>query len=144
MSKPFDTSELITRINGLINSRKMIRSKIEAELSLPTTVQPARSSFTEKLRYEIVQNLTKPEFSIDVLAQALAMSRRTLARKCQDECQQTVGQFITEVRMQTALKLLKEQQLSISEIAYGTGFESLSYFSRTFKKLYGKSPSALV
>jgi AraC-like DNA-binding protein len=46
--------------------------------------------------------------------------------------------------MQTALKLLKEQQLSISEIAYGTGFESLSYFSRTFKKLYGKSPSALV
>jgi signal transduction histidine kinase/DNA-binding response OmpR family regulator/ligand-binding sensor domain-containing protein len=144
MSKPFDTSELITRISGLINSRKMIRSKIEAELSLPTTVQPARSSFTEKLRYEIVQNLTKPEFSIDVLAQALAMSRRTLARKCQDECQQTVGQFITEVRMQTALKLLKEQQLSISEIAYGTGFESLSYFSRTFKKLYGKSPSALV
>jgi signal transduction histidine kinase/DNA-binding response OmpR family regulator/ligand-binding sensor domain-containing protein len=143
MSKPFDTSELIARISGLINSRKMIRTKIEAELSTSNIVIHKTSSFTEKLRHEIAQNLTNPEFSIDTLAQALALSRRSLGRKCQEECKQTVGQFITEVRMEAALKLVKEQKLSISEIAYGTGFESLSYFSRTFKKFYGESPSAL-
>lgn len=143
MSKPFDTSELIARISGLINSRKMIRSKIEAELSLSDMVILKSSSFTEKLRHEVLSNLADPDFSIDTLAQALALSRRSLGRKCQEECKQSVGQFITEVRMEAALKLVKEQKLSISEIAYGTGFESLSYFSRTFKKFYGESPSSL-
>jgi signal transduction histidine kinase/DNA-binding response OmpR family regulator/ligand-binding sensor domain-containing protein len=143
VSKPFDTSELVARISGLINSRKMIRSKIEAEFLLPELAIENGLTFTEKLEKEIVRNLTNPEFNIDVLAQALALSRRSLNRKCQEECQQTVGQFITKIRMQTALKLLKEKQLSISDVAYGTGFESLSYFSRTFKKFYGKAPSSI-
>jgi signal transduction histidine kinase/DNA-binding response OmpR family regulator len=147
MSKPFDTSELITRINGLIRNRKMIREEIKAELAASLTPEfitdKSERSFADKMRNEILQNLTNPGFNIDVLAEAMALSRRSLSRKCQQECQQSAGQFITEVRMQIALKLLNENRLNISEIAYGTGYESLSYFSRTFKKFYGKSPTII-
>jgi signal transduction histidine kinase/DNA-binding response OmpR family regulator len=147
MSKPFDTSELIARIDGLIRSRKMIREEIKAELAASLTAEliPDRSErdFEDKMRNEIMQNLTNPSFNIDVLAKTMALSRRSLSRKFQQECQQSAGQFITEVRMQIALKLLNENRLSISEIAYGTGYESLSYFSRTFKKFYGKSPTSI-
>jgi signal transduction histidine kinase/DNA-binding response OmpR family regulator/ligand-binding sensor domain-containing protein len=147
MSKPFDTSELIARIDGLIRNRKMIREEIQAELALSLTTKSitdkSEDSFADKMRNEIMQNLTNPDFNIDMLAQALALSRRSLSRKCQQECQQSAGQFITDVRMQTALKLLNKNRLNVSEIAYGTGYESLSYFSRTFKKFYGKSPTSI-
>jgi AraC-like DNA-binding protein len=147
MSKPFDTSELIARIDGLIRNRKMIRQEIQAELALSLTpeLKPDKyeSSFADKMRHEVIQNLTNPDFNIDVLAKALALSRRSLNRKCQEVCQQSAGQFITDVRMQIALKLLNDNKLNISEIAYGTGYESLSYFSRTFKKFYGKSPTSI-
>lgn len=147
MSKPFDTSELIARIDGLIRSRKMIRQEIKAELSASLTAElttdESERSFADKMRHEIMQNLTNPSFTIDIMAEKMALSRRSLSRKCQQECQQSVGQFMTDVRMQIALKLLNENKLNISEIAYGTGYESLAYFSRTFKKFYGKSPTSI-
>ncbi|MCB0561974.1 MAG: helix-turn-helix domain-containing protein [Phaeodactylibacter sp.] len=43
--------------------------------------------------------------------------------------------------MQKALKLIREGQLNVSEVSYQTGFSSLSHFSRSFKKVYGKNPS---
>lgn len=144
LSKPFDTSELIARVDARLRGRKLIREKLEAEFAsadLPTNDNP---NFIDKLRSTIIQHLTDPEFTVDQLAESLAMSRRSLSRKCQSECQQTIVQFMTEVRMQSALKLLNENKLSISEIAYGTGYESLSYFSRTFKKFYGKAPSTIM
>jgi signal transduction histidine kinase/DNA-binding response OmpR family regulator len=147
MSKPFDTSELIARIDGLIRNRKMIREEIQAELAVSltseSTTNKGEDSFADKMRSEVMRNLTNPDFNIDVLAQALALSRRSLSRKCQQECRQSAGQFITEIRMQIALKLLNENKLNISEVAYGTGYESLSCFSRTFKKFYGKSPTSI-
>jgi signal transduction histidine kinase/DNA-binding response OmpR family regulator/ligand-binding sensor domain-containing protein len=143
LTKPFDTSELIARIDGLIKSRKQIRQKLQSEFTLNHGQLTNPDGFINKLRNEVLAHVTDSEFSIDQLAASMAMSRRSLSRKCQEECQQTAGQFITEIRMQTALKLINENQLSLSEIAYGTGYESLSYFSRTFKKFYGKTPSAI-
>ena len=143
LTKPFDTSELIARVDGLIKSRKLIRQKLKNEFSINDSHLVHVDDFTHKMRKEVLAHLSDSDFSIDNLAQAMAMSRRSLSRKCQEECQQTPGQFITEIRMQAALKLINENKLSLSEIAYGTGYESLSYFSRTFKKFYGKSPSAI-
>jgi signal transduction histidine kinase/DNA-binding response OmpR family regulator len=147
MTKPFDTSELIARIDGLIRNRKMIREQLKTDFALSLNAHSIADknepSFAEKLRFEILQNLTNPEFNTDILAAAMALSRRSLSRKCQEDCQQSAGQFITQVRMQIALKLINENTLSISEIAYGTGYESLAYFSRTFKKFYGKAPTAI-
>ena len=143
LTKPFDTSELIARVDGLIKSRKLIRQKLKTEFSLTDSHLGHVDDFTHKMRKEVLAHISNSDFSIDHLAQGMAMSRRTLSRKCQEECQQTPGQFITEIRMQAALKLINDNKLSLSEIAYGTGYESLSYFSRTFKKFYGKAPSAI-
>ena len=143
LTKPFDTSELIARVDGLIKNRKLIRQKLQSEFTLSESQDTNSNSFVSKLRKVVLAHLTDADFSIDLLAQTMAMSRRSLSRKCQEECQQTPGQFITEIRMQAALKLINDNKLSLSEIAYGTGYESLSYFSRTFKKFYGKSPSTI-
>ena len=69
------------------------------------------------------------------------MSRDTLTRKCNRELGQSPLSYIKNVRMHHASILLQENKISVSEIAYSLGFESLAYFSRTFKKATGKSPT---
>lgn len=147
LTKPFDTSELIVRIAGLLESRKRLRLKIEAELSESNAAEKLidnhnnERSFKERLKTEILTQITQPDFSIDNIAKSLALSRRSLNRKCQQELQQSIGNYITEIRMQSAFQLLKEQNHNVSEVAYATGYESLAYFSRTFKGFFGRSPS---
>jgi signal transduction histidine kinase/DNA-binding response OmpR family regulator len=143
LTKPFDTSELIVRVAGLLNNRKKLRDKIEAERS-ETQIENSNSQyFSDKLRMQILLQITQADFSIDNIAKSLALSRRSLNRKCQQELKISVGHFITEVRMQNALSLLKKSEHKVSEVAYATGYESLAYFSRAFKKFYGKSPTGV-
>ncbi len=141
LSKPFDTSELITRVAGIINNRKKIRESVRQELSLQNNPLGKTCTFIEKLRNEILNQLSDPNLSVESLSETMAMSRFSLNRKCKQELNKTTRQLITETRMHQALSLLKLKQHSVSEIAYGTGFDSLAYFSRVFKKHYGKTPS---
>lgn len=144
LTKPFDTSELITRVNGLINSRKLIREIIKSEFSQQNAQLNKSGNFAEKLRSEILLQLSNPQLSSESLAKAMAMSRHSLNRKCKNEFNLTTGQLITDIRMQHALSLLKLKQYSISEIAYGTGYDSLNYFSRKFKQHFDKTPSEIL
>ena len=141
LTKPFDTSELIVRVKGLIDTRKMIRNEIKLELSKQLTNIKKTSSFIDKLHKEILDQLSDPKLNIDTLSASLAMSRSSLNRKCQKELDKSPKQYITETRMQHALILLKENKHSVSEIAYGVGYDSLAYFSNVFKKHYGHPPS---
>lgn len=143
LTKPFDTSELVMRVNGLIANRKLVRESIKSELTQQISHLDKTSSFIDKLRHEILNQLSEPTLSVESLSQSLSMSRHSLNRKCKSELDKTTGQVITETRMQHALSLLKLKKHSISEIAYGTGYDSLAYFSRTFKKHYGKTPSEI-
>ena len=53
----------------------------------------------------------------------------------------TINHYITQVRLEKAKELLLEDELSIADIAEACGFQSLSYFTKTYKKHYGHSPS---
>ncbi len=143
LTKPFDTSELVTRVNGLINNRKLIRKIIKVELSQQITQLDKTSQFIDKLRNEILSQLSDPMLNVESLSSSMAMSRHILNRKCKSELDKTAIQFITETRMQHALTLLKSNHHSVSEIAYGVGYNSLVYFSHKFKKYYGKTPSEI-
>jgi DNA-binding response OmpR family regulator/anti-sigma regulatory factor (Ser/Thr protein kinase) len=141
LSKPFDTSELVMRVNAQINSRKIIRESIVFEQQLDTIDTPHKTDFVEKIHAEVRNHLSDPEFSVETLAQLLFMSKATLSRKTKEELNMSPRLFIIEIRMQHASHLLQIRKLSISEIAYAVGYESLAYFSTSFKKHTGKSPS---
>ena len=143
LTKPFDTSELIVRVKGIIDNRKLIRKEIKLELSQQVTNVTNTSIFIDKLRQEILNQLSNPKLNVESLSSTLAMSRSSLNRKCQDEIGLSPMQLTTEIRMQHALVLIKNKKHTISDIAYGIGYESLAYFSRVFKKHYGESPSAI-
>jgi AraC-like DNA-binding protein len=77
-----------------------------------------------------------------VIAMGLNLSRRTLARRLAEEgCQ--LPHLYNEVCVEYAEDLLKHSQKSIAEIAYKAGFSNASNFTRTFKRITGKTPSSL-
>lgn len=54
------------------------------------------------------------------------------------------NEFIKNIRLKKAVQLLESENFNIAEVAYKVGFNDPSYFSRMFKKQYGKAPSEYV
>ena len=70
------------------------------------------------------------------------MSRTQLHRRIKDLTGMTAADFIRNLRLRQAARLLKtDKGLTVTEIAYATGFASQSHFSTLFKKQYGVTPT---
>jgi AraC-like DNA-binding protein len=80
--------------------------------------------------------------SVTDTASAVGMSERTLRRRFKDELGISWRDFITEVRMSEAMKLLGESNSSVTQAAYAVGFNSLGAFTVAFTNYTGKTPSA--
>ena len=83
------------------------------------------------------------EFSVDVFAREMGMSRTSLFTKWKNLTGQTPNEFIMRIRLRKAAKMLRETpHLSIAEISYKNGFSSPRYFCKCFKDRYQQQPSA--
>jgi AraC-like DNA-binding protein len=84
------------------------------------------------------------KFSLGNLNKPLGCSKSKLYRKTLSLTGRSPNTFIIDYRLNEALKLLGKNAGNVSEIAYETGFSSLSYFSKCFQKKYGCLPSSLL
>ncbi|MDH6306773.1 signal transduction histidine kinase/DNA-binding response OmpR family regulator/DNA-binding LacI/PurR family transcriptional regulator [Parabacteroides sp. PF5-5] len=147
IQKPFDTRFVKLKIIRLLEERKRLREQLLSKLQNsnllqtdPGKVENMDDLFLRKLLERIEEVYTDPEFNIEKLSDSLSMSRGHLHRKVKDLTGTTPVDFLRNYRLRKAAVLLKQQQLSISEIAYHTGFSSPAYFSKCFKTLYDKTP----
>ncbi|WP_206483044.1 AraC family transcriptional regulator [Thalassotalea sp. G2M2-11] len=81
--------------------------------------------------------------TIEELAELAHLSVSALERRFKKYLAKTPNQFINEVRLENARKLIVETPLAISQIAYQCGFSEPSYFSKQFQRLFGEVPSHL-
>ena len=89
----------------------------------------------------IKANISRP-IGLDQVSTEIGTSRATLARLFDSEFGHTVGKEILRQRMDLAKKLMTDDALSISEIAYRTGFCNPAYFTNTFRRETGLTPRA--
>jgi AraC-like DNA-binding protein len=68
------------------------------------------------------------------------ISRSSLHRKIKTETKQSSTEFIRDVRLKYAIRLMNDDVYNMDEIAVLTGFNSTSWFNRSFKQKYGKTP----
>jgi AraC-like DNA-binding protein len=68
------------------------------------------------------------------------MSKEAFCRFFKERTGKTLTEFLSQVRIHHACQLLQETDFSVSQIAYQSGFQNLSYFNRTFKKFRGETP----
>ncbi|MBQ4915030.1 helix-turn-helix domain-containing protein [Maribacter sp. MMG018] len=98
------------------------------------------SPFTEQAEALILAHLSDEHFGVSELAGAMHMSRSNLLRKCKKQTQLSASQFIRQVRLKQAMELLKDSDLTVSEVSYRVGFGSTSYFIKCFREHYGYPP----
>jgi PAS domain S-box-containing protein len=88
----------------------------------------------------IRQNFQRP-FTIEELAEVAYLSVSALERRFKKYLAKTPKQFINEVRLENARKLLVETNMPISQVGDATGFSDHSYFSKQFRLFFGELPS---
>ena len=96
--------------------------------------------FTRQLIEIIDKNIQNERFGVSELAYELNMSRSNLHRKIKSVTGDSVSQYLRKVRLNKAMELLKEQSLTVSEVAFEVGFGSVTYFSKCFKDHFGFPP----
>lgn len=96
--------------------------------------------FIDKLNGILETNLENEQFGVRELAQEMAMSRAQLHRKLHALTGKSTSKFIREFRLEKAMKLLKDNVATASEIAYRVGFRSPTYFNTSFHNYYGYPP----
>lgn len=97
--------------------------------------------FLQKINQIIENKLSDSTFSIVDLADELNLSTVQLRRKLKIQTNQTTVEYIRNYRIKKAAELLKNRSGNISDVAFQVGFESLSYFTKVFQEIHGKSPS---
>ncbi len=143
ISKPFDIELLISRIKNLLKDSYILKQKFQKDPSL-THKEITFSNPDEKLLSNIIETVQKhmgdPDFDVDQFAKEIGLSKSTLYRKMKSITGLPINEFVQILRLKRAAELLKDTEMTISEIAFKIGFNDPYYFSRAFKKNFNLSP----
>lgn len=100
----------------------------------------ADARFLERLRSLVQEQMIDSDFNVEVLATQMGVSRVQLYRKVKTLTGRTPVDIIRLSRLNRSKVLLQTSDLTVSEIAYQTGFSSPSYFTKCFKEEFGQLP----
>lgn len=120
--------------------KQSMREKTLHELTSTETVS-MDEQFLNKINQIVEKNISNPHFMIDDLSKEVGMSRSSLYRKIKSLTNYSTNEYIKNYRLHVASKYLRETDLSVSEIAYKTGFNNPAYFTNCFRKFFKTSPS---
>lgn len=144
ISKPFSIDVLLTRIRKLIEQQKGRKETFHKEIVVTPssiTITSLDEQLVQKALECVERNMDNTEYSVEEMSADLAMNRATLYRKLQGITGQTPKDFIRSIRLKRAAQLLRDTDLSISEIADHVGFSTRRYFTKVFKDTFGILPS---
>ncbi len=142
--KPFEISELTARIKSLLSFNERLKKKFSQIITLApedVVIEDRDAIFLTKLVKIVEDNIDNESFTVENLQSEIGMSRMQLHRKLKALTNQSANDFIRSIRLKRAAQLLQQPGIQISEAAYRSGFNHLSYFSKCFKDQFGVLPS---
>jgi len=146
---PNQVVQINTSVNNLPQFYREIQKRLrthftQTEKLIATLEQnkPQEAAFIQKINTLIKVNLENENFDSNALCKAMFMSRTQLFRRLKFLIRQAPAIYIKTIRLQRAKELLETTDATVSEIAFKTGFQTLSHFTKIFKKQYGIVPSA--
>lgn len=143
--KPFAPKVLLAIINSqLLNREKMrtiLTNATEADQTVEEMLSPQDRLFMDELYKVMEQDLSNAELEVNRVSELMLMSRTKLYYKVKGLTGENPSVFFKTFKLNRAASLITEGKHNISEIAFMTGFNTLSHFSSSFKKQFGCSPS---
>ncbi len=144
ITKPFSPNLLRAQIFQMLTERERLKRKFSkgTESFSPKFITTEKDTkFIRQLNEIMEKELNNPKFSVNDFAGLMGMGRTLFFRKVKGLSGYTPNEFIRIIRLKKGAEMLKENNYSISEIAYHVGFESPFYFSKCFKEQFGIAPS---
>lgn len=99
------------------------------------------SSLVNRAKHIINDNIANSDFNIDEVASVLYISSNYLRQIFRQQTDESFVEYLTRIRMEKAMDLLKNSNMKIQDIADSTGFSNQRYFAVCFKKHFGKTPT---
>lgn len=145
MPKPFNLQKLQLHMVQLLKRRNDIIKKIHINaIAEKPYEKEGYENNDERLIADVMKaindNMAEEDFNVAKLCQLLNIDQKQLYRKLKKLTGKTPVSFIREQRLKRAANLLKQGQLTVSEVMYQVGFSSLSYFNKSFTEMYSVSP----
>lgn len=145
LTKPFQKEELLLRIYKLIQKREQLQQKYSSN-DLRHQPNLSTSDKNEHFLNDVVkvihEHIEDSNFNSNQLAKVLGMSDSQLYRKLKAVSNSSTAIFIRRVRLEKSKELLMNPDLSISEVAYATGFNDPNWYSKAFKETFEISPTS--
>ena len=159
LTKPFNSSVLLSRVKNLIENRKRIRAYSGEREEAPIIASKSNSSvqsvapsigtpdidneFYKKFLSLVAERMSDPDLNIDLLASSLGLGRSQFYRKIKSLTNYSPVELLRRIRLTKARKLLTTTEMTVSEISYAVGFSTPAYFTKCYRETFGETPSEL-
>jgi len=141
IEKPFDINVILSRIENLIYNRTLIANKNKIEKAGTQEAETSESRLLKLFETYVIEHLSDYDFSVEDICSQMGVGYTTFYRKVKAITGKTPVDIITELRLKKANEYLETGEYTISQIGYMTGFSSPSYFTKVYKKYFGKTPN---
>ncbi|WP_285822016.1 ATP-binding protein [Xylanibacter muris] len=146
LAKPFDMEELHMNIENVINNMMRLKSKFSGVQKQMANIETKEVKGNDELLMERImkvvnEHIGDSDFGVDMMTKEVGISRAQLHRKMKELAGVSAGEFIRNIRLEQAARLLREQKLNITQVAYTVGFSNLAHFSTLFRKYFGVPPT---
>ncbi len=136
--KPFHDGDLENAITRL---QQRMQSGGEQAAPIGATRKGDKSKYVLEAMDYISKHYNDPDISVGSVAESLNISEGYLSHTFKKETDYTLLNYITRYRIHKAMELLKDCRVKVYEVAEQVGYRDIAYFSATFKKYTGISPS---
>ncbi len=147
LSKPFNIAVLEARIKNLLEGRRKLKKIFSQNIQIEPSeisVTSVDAAFIQKAIALVEKNISNPDFNVYHLSKDMGVSRALLHRKLVALTGLPPSGFIKAMRLKRGAYLLVEGQKTVSEVIYEVGIKSRSYFTKSFKEMFGMSPTDYV
>ncbi len=144
ITKPFDLQHLLLVTENLIEGRQKLHKRFSLSDSTNIEEIVTNSSdqiFIKNAMKHIELNISNTDFNVERFCSLLKLSQPQCYRKIKAITGFNISEFIRNTRLKKAAQLLKTGDYKINEVAYETGFNDPNYFTKSFTKLFGMTPS---
>ena len=146
LAKPFSLEELHLTIDNLIDNVRRLKGKFSGALKQDDKVEKIEvKGYDEELMERIMkvvnENLSDSDFNVEKMCDEVGVSRTQLHRKLKEMTGVPTSEFLRNIRLNEAARLIRERKINITQVSYMVGFANNSHFSTAFKKYFGMSPS---
>ena len=146
LAKPFSLEELHLTIDNLIDNIRRLKGKFSGALKQDDKVEKVEvKGYDEELMERIMkvvnENLSDSDFNVEKMCDEVGVSRTQLHRKLKEMTGVPTSEFLRNIRLNEAARLIRERKINITQVSYMVGFANNSHFSTAFKKYFGMSPT---